>query len=231
MGKMFIVAAIFSIALGTLGTVDSSRVNLSGNVLTRAEKREIETRNNVIESAKRWLGVRELTGKNDHPMIKQSMKLCGLCDTCGYPWCASSHSDIFNHAGVSTVISAAVKDWFKSNVVWERSWGVQMPKQYLQPAQSLGFYYPKLKRYGHISLLVYASDKRLYCYEGNTSSRGQFDPQTFELIDAGEDRERDGDGFYAKTHSYYEIDVISDKCLQGRNFITRYNAYLQTAMK
>ena len=198
------------------------------NVLIENERTETELRSNIIKSGERWLGVRELTGKNDHPMIEKSMELCGLCGTCGYPWCASSHSEIFANANYSTIKSARVVDWFKSNIIWERDENIPLPKQYLKPAQSLGFYYEKLNRYGHITLLVYASDKRTYCYEGNTSSKGQFDPTTFEMVDNNEDTERDGDGFYPKTHSYYEIDVISDKCLVGDDFNNRYGKYLQS---
>lgn len=227
MGKIIYLAAILSIALGTLDTNCGSSVDLSCNVLNS----EQQTRICVVDSAKQWLGVRELTGHNDHPMIKKSMELCGLCGTCGYPWCASCHSAIFHSAGVKTTKSALAADWFRSKVVWKRTWTATVPKEYLRPGQSIGFYYSKLKRYGHISLLVMASDKRLYCYEGNTSSKGQFDAQTFEIIEQGEDRERDGDGFYAKVHSYYEIDVVSDKCLNSDEFNHRYGDYINSLNK
>lgn len=230
MGKIIAISAILIFALGTLDSHTVCCSDLSSNVLSRKERQELQARNNVIESAKRWLGVRELTGKNDHPMIRESMELCGLCGTCGYPWCASSQSEIFRNADIYTIVSAAVKDWFKSNVVWERKWNAPIPKKYMQPAQSIGFYYKRLNRYGHISLVVWASDKRVYCMEGNTSDKGAYDPTTFEMIDQGEDRERDGDGFYPKAHSYYEIDVISDKVLQGRDFSKRYDGYLINAM-
>ena len=229
MAKFITLATVFILTLGTVDINNSICDNLSSSVLKK-EIRETQLRAKIVESAARWLDVREITGHNDHPMITKSMKLCGLSGNKGYPWCASSHSEIFDHAGLNTVISARVVDWFKSNVVWEREWNIQIPKQYLKPAMSLGFYYPKLKRYGHISLLVIASDKRLYCYEGNTSDRGIFDPTTFEMIDMDEDTEREGDGFYPKVHSYDEIDVIADKCLQGKDFINRYDNYLKSVL-
>ena len=228
MGKIIIMAAIFILTFGTLGTNNSSSCDLSCDVLIEKKQGEVELRSNIIKSSERWLGVKELTGKNDHPMIKKSMEICGLCGTCGYPWCASSHSEIFLNANHSTIKSARVVDWFKSNVIWERKENTPLPKHLLKPAQSLGFYYKKLNRYGHITLLILSSDKRIYCYEGNTSSKGEFDPTTFEMIDQSQDRERDGDGFYPKTHSYYEIDVISDKCLVDDEFNNRYGKYLQS---
>lgn len=231
MAKIITLAAIFIFTAQTLGNNVCTGIDLPCDVLSKKELRENKLRAKVIKSGERWLGVRELTGNNDHPMITKSMKLCGLSGKKGYPYCASSHSEIFNNAGVETVRSARVVDWFKSNVVWERKWNTPLPKHLLRPAQSLGFHYPRLNRYGHITLLVYASDKRTYCYEGNTSDKGTFDPATFEMIDRDEDTEREGDGFYPKVHSYYEIDVISDKCLQGKNFVNRYDKYLQNVLK
>ena len=230
MEKIITISAIFILAIGTMGSDTCCCADLPCDVLTRKEKQEVEARSSVIESAKRWLDVYEITGKNDHPMIQKSMEICGLCGTCGYPWCASCQSEIFSHAGVSTLISARVVDWFKSNIVWERSWNTPIPKKYMQPAQNIGFYYKKLNRYGHISMIVWASDKRVYCMEGNTSSKGTYDPTTFEMVEQGEDTERDGDAFYPKTHSYYEIDVISDKILQGKDFSKRYDDYLKAAI-
>ena len=231
MAKVIAMAAILIIAAQAFGNNDCPCDDIHGNVLTRKEKKESQLRARIIESAKRWIGVVEITGRNDHPMISKSMHLCGLDSTKGFPWCASSHSEIFHHTGVSTVISAAVKDWFKSNVVWERKWGVPIPKHLIQGGMSLGFHSRKYNRYAHISLSVVASDKRVYCAEGNTSPKGRYDPATFEIYDPETDVERDGDGFYFKVHSYYEIDVISDKCLQGRDFINRYDSYIQSVMR
>lgn len=202
----------------------------------RKNKRQVKIENNirvnVLNSAKRWLGVRELTGNNDHPMITKSMKLCGLRGDKKYPWCASSHSEIFDNAGVSTVVSARVIDWFKANVIWEREWKVQIPFRYLRTGMSLGFFYEHLNRYGHIGLLVYPSSKYAYLYEGNTSAKGQFDPETFEHIEEiGTGVNRDGDGFYPKVRPWNSIDVVGDKCLQGETFIKRYDEYLQKVKK
>jgi hypothetical protein len=97
---------------------------------------------------------------------------------------------------------------------------------------SVGFYYSKLKRYGHIGLLVHSGSKYAYTYEGNTSAKGQFDPETFEkLAEIGTGVQRDGDGFYPKTRPWYTIDVISDKCLEGVEYSKRYDRYLKNIPK
>ena len=231
MARIIRLTTIFILTCGTLGAYSSPCDSLQRNDV-RKNRIESNTRNNVLKSATRWLGIQELTGNNDHPMITLSMELCGLPGDKKYPWCASSHSEIFDHANLSTVISARVIDWFKSNVIWDRASEITIPHRYIRPGMSVGFYYKKLNRYGHIGLLVHSSSKYAYTYEGNTSAKGQFDPETFEQIELiGTGVQRDGDGFYPKVRPWYQIDVISDKCLQGRKFINRYDAYLQKTLK
>jgi hypothetical protein len=216
-----------------MGFTNCIRDNIRSNDVEKVEvvhAPEPSANQRVLESAKRWLPVRELTGNNDHPMITVSMELCGLPGDKKYPWCASSHSEIFDHAKVNTVKSARVVDWFKEYVVWERSQNHPIPKKYLSPGMSVGFYYKKLNRYGHIGLLVHSTDKYAYTYEGNTSPKGQFDPETFENLEAiGTGVQREGDGFYPKIRPWYSIDVISDKCLQGAEFSDKYGQYLKNA--
>jgi hypothetical protein len=230
MGRIIFITAILVLTCGALGASYTVCSDLHRNDVKK-ERIERNTRANVLESAKRWIGVRELTGNNDHPMITKSMKLCGLRGDKKYPWCASSHSEIFDNAMLSTVISARVVDWFKSNVIWERKWSTPIPDRYIRPGMSVGFFYERLNRYGHIGLLVHKSSKYAYTYEGNTSSKGQFDPETFENVEeVGTGVNRDGDGFYPKVRPWYMIDVISDKCLQGKDFDRRYYDYLSNIL-
>lgn len=233
MGKLISLATIFILTCGTLGTNNCLCCNPKRTVkkTERKERVEKEVRNNVLESAKRWLFVTETTGRNDHPMIEKSMKLCGLCGTCGYPWCASCQTEIFVFAGIETIRSARAADWFKQNVVWRSSWGT-IPKELLMPGMVVGYYYHKLGRVGHIGLLVGWDKNNLYVYEGNTSPRGLFNPENFQsLSEADLNVVREGDGFYPKTRRWTDISVISDKCLQGNDFIRRYDDYLQKAIK
>ncbi len=198
----------------------------------RWERFEKETRYNIVASAKRWLHVRELTGHNDHPWITKAMKLCGLDGDKGYAWCAACQTEIFTYADVSNPESARVVDWFKSNVIWERSWGVEPPKELILAGINYGFHNDRLNRYAHIGVSAFADKNNVYGYEGNTSSKGQFDPDTFEQVDEiGNAITREGDGSYPKTRPWYTIDVFSDKCLKGNQFIERYDNYLKRVMK
>ena len=166
----------------------------------------------VLKSAERWEGVRELTGNNDHPLISKSMKLCGLRGDRKYPWCASSQADIFYHAGMSAPLSAAVTDWFRSNVVWKKEWGEM---QFHAPGMVGALYYAHLGRYGHIVLIVGEDKNNFYCKEGNTNNGGS----------------REGDGFYNTIRSKKSIAALADYCLTGNEFIKEYDFYLQKVMK
>lgn len=171
-------------------------------------QRIVERRNtavtNLLESAKRWEGVREITGNNDHPMITKAMKLCGLAGNKGYPWCAACIADIHDKAGIPAPYSAKVVDWFKYNVVWESK------NEYLQPEAKPGMvgalYYRELGRYGHIVLIVGSDKNNYYTVEGNTNEWGS----------------REGEGFYKKIRSKKSISALADYCITGKDFIEMY---------
>ena len=167
---------------------------------------------NVLRSAKRWNGVEELTGNNDHPMITDAMNLCGLAGDKGYPWCAACMADIFYKAPLPSPHSARVVDWFKHNVVWKKEWG---EKQFLVKQGMVGaIYYRSLGRYGHIVLIIGEDKNNYYTLEGNTNSTGS----------------REGQGFYKKIRSKESIAALADYCLSGKNFIDEYDNLLKRTM-
>jgi len=84
----------------------------TGQRPVKTDKVREASKENLIESAERWLGVRELSGRNDHPMITAAMKLCGLPGNAGYPWCAACQAEIHEEAGLHAPTSARVTDWF-----------------------------------------------------------------------------------------------------------------------
>lgn len=194
-------------------------------------KTERTVRNKVIDSAERWLEVRELTGRNDHPMITKAMKLCGLDGDKGYAWCAACQTEIFVYAEIPNPNSARAAEWFKYNVVWTSSWG-PIPRELLMPGMLVGYYYPRLGRIGHIGLLVGWDKNNLYIYEGNTSPTNLFNIENFEPLDSADITVvREGDGFYPKTRQWDDIAVISDYCLIGNKFFKRYYDYVKKHLK
>lgn len=229
MVRIAILAAVLVLTYRTLGVTNSVCSDNNRNV--KWEKREKELRLNVVKSAERWLDVRELTGRNDHPMIAKSMRMCGLDGDKGYAWCASCHTEIMVFAGIDHKRSARAADWFKENVIWRSSWG-PIPRELLVPGLSIGYYYPRLGRIGHIGLLVGWDKNNLYVYEGNTSPTGLFNPENFQpLAETDTTIVREGDGFYPKTRRWEDIAVISDHCLLGNRFIDKYDDYIQTKLK
>ena len=187
---------------------DVSQKQVEGIIAVRKE-----ASSNLLNSAKRWTGVEELTGNNDHPMITQAMKLCGLPGDKGYPWCAACISEIHYSANVPAPHSARVTAWFKNNVVWKREWG---EKQFTVKQGMVGaIYYSHLGRYGHIVLIIAQDNNNYYTLEGNTNAAGS----------------REGQGFYKKIRSKKSIAAIADYCLSGQLFSDEYDNLLKRTMQ
>ena len=167
----------------------------------------------LLESTKRWNGVEEITGNNDHPMITKAMQLCGLPGNKGYPWCAACMAEIHDNANIPAPNSARVVNWFKQNVVWKREWGDKYFT--VQPGMVGAIYYSRLGRYGHIVLIIGEDNNNYYTLEGNTNSAGS----------------REGQGFYKKIRSKKSIAAIADYCLNGKLFINKYESLLKRTMK
>lgn len=178
----------------------------------KVKERREKTADNLISVAEQYVGLRELTGNNDHPQITKWMKLCGLRGDRGYPWCAAAQAGIHNEANVTNPESARVVDWFNYNITWKRGWIDSVaPKKGMVGA----IYYPTLGRYGHIVLIVGEDKRNYYTLEGNTNGMGA----------------REGDGFYRKIRSKESIAIIADYCISGNDFILLYDKYLQDAYR
>lgn len=171
-------------------------------------------KHNLIESAERWLDVRELTGRNDHPMITEAMKLCGLPGNAGYAWCAAAQAEIHDYAGLSAPNSARVVDWFAQHVVWTKKFG-EIPSTFDVRGMVGALYYRNLGRYGHIVLIIGQDKHNYYCYEGNTNIAGS----------------REGDGFYRTIRTKESIAALADYCLNGQLFNDTYNEFLKLNLK
>lgn len=164
-------------------------------------------------------------------MITKAMNLCGLSGKKEYAWCAASQAEIFFNADVDAPYSARVVDWFKSNVIWKREWGklqIAVPM-----ASNSGFYNSRLRRLAHIGLNFVEDKNNIYMFEGNTSPRGQFGPESIDLDsnytpDKKIVREAtQNGGFYPKIRSKSSIAAITDKVLKGKAFDDRYAEYLR----
>lgn len=194
--------------VGCIWLLCGANYSLCNNPQRAITRRETAV-TNLLESAKRWEGVRELTGRNDHPMITEAMKLCGLPGNKNYAWCAASLAEIFYNAGIPAPHSARVVDWFRYNVIWKTDWGVEKPLIF--PGTVGALYYEHLGRYGHIILITGQDKNNYYCLEGNTNVAGS----------------REGDGFYHTIRSKRDIDALADYCVSGADFREMYEEYIQ----
>jgi len=222
-----------------LGNVDGNLSERQNQRFDKAIERRLKLekviRLRIINSAKRWEGVRELTNHNDHPMITKAMQLCGLSGNKGYAWCAACQADIFFHADVTAPYSARVVDWFKNNVIWNRAWGAfPLP---VPIGSNSGFWNTRLNRLAHIGLNFVEDKKNIYMFEGNTSPRGQFAPESIDLDSiASPDRvivreATNNGGFYPKIRSKSSIAAMADYVKKGDGFRERYWAYLKRFQK
>lgn len=150
------------------------------------------TREQVVTIAESQVGVREATGNNDGPEVAMYLFNTGLPE--GYAWCAAFVSWVFQEAGIKTMRSARVVDWFSKNVVYLKGWQKEAPK--LKKAMLAGWYYPELGRYGHIGIIAGWNPgmKDIITIEGNTNGAGS----------------REGEGVYRKFRPLKNIAVIAD---------------------
>lgn len=178
----------------------------------RRENMRVVVAEKIIREGEKYVGLKELTGDNDHPQIQQWLKQCGLNGQ--YPWCAAFMTGIHNASEVPNPESARVVDWFKHNVTWKREFG-EIPEYTPKTGMVGGLYYRSLGRYGHIFLIVGEDKNNFYTLEGNTNSGGS----------------REGDGVYKKIRSKKSVAVMADYCLSGKQFISQYDKYLKSVLK
>lgn len=187
-------------------------------------------RQSGVRSARRWLGVVEKTGNNDHPMITIAMRLCRLAGDKGYAWCAACISEIFDWTGrITAPVTARAREFFDANIVWDRRWNTKPPIHLLQPSMVVGYRLHGKWDENHVEMLILATENLAYVGGGNTSPKGQFDPDTYDLLEGVDEKvEREADGFYFKARHWHQIDVIADYCLHGEDFKARYYGYLNS---
>jgi len=207
---------IFIFLLASCSIIGAFRPDCERPVKSNAQKKEAKHESNrngvaikLLNSAERWMEVRELTGNNDHPMITKAMNLCGLDGDKGYPWCAAAQAEIHYKANITAPRSARVVDWFQYNLVWVNGWP-QIPEQVNTTGMVGGLYYQSLGRLGHIVLIAGEDKNNFYTLEGNTNIAGS----------------REGDGFYRKVRSKKSISALADYCINGKAFMYMYDKYL-----
>ena len=226
--SLCLVSSCVGASVSTILTEENETQQKENRQALRALRWEETVRASALKSARRWEGVVERTGNNDHPMITIAMRLCGLPGDKGYAWCAACISEIFNFTSrITAPVTARAREFFDSNVIWDRRWNTQPPIHLLRPAQVVGYRLHGKWDENHVEMLIRPTERLAYIAGGNTSGKGQFDPDTYDILDpASNTVQREADGFYYKVRYWHQIDVIADYCLTGEDWKERYMYYI-----
>jgi len=152
-------------------------------------------REDVQAVALSLVGTRELTGRNDGPVIDRILASVGLEGT-GAPYCAAFNRFAFDQAGLPTVgpRSAWSPDWLRG-ATWTRQTGGKTPL----PSDAFGIYFPAKGRVAHTGLVRTWGDSVVITIEGNTSPE----------VTTGE-ADRNGDGIWSKRRLKRQIYSVRD---------------------
>ncbi len=138
------------------------------------------------------VGTREATNNNDGVRVENYLSVSGLGK--GNPWCASFVAWNFKQVGIKAPNSAYSPDWFRTNIVYKKSW--QKTDYKSKKGQVFGLWYESKKRIAHVGFIDSEDKNNYYTVEGNTNEAGS----------------REGDGVYRKIRSKKSVYIISDYC-------------------
>jgi hypothetical protein len=139
-------------------------------------------RNNLVRNARREVGIREKTGRNDGSRVEEYLRYVGLKK--GQPWCAAYVSFIYATSGFNKPRSGWSPDLFPSS---------RLARSAL-PGNVLGIYFKKYGRIAHVGIILQVEGDWILSCEGNTNSDGS----------------REGDGVYLKRRHRRTIYQIAD---------------------
>jgi hypothetical protein len=144
----------------------------------------------VIDTYRKEIGVRELTGHNDGVRVETYLASCHLKK--GNPWCAAFITWTYKTAGIKAVVSGYAPNWFQGkNIVYMRG---SKKNTSPVPADVFGIYFPSKKRIAHVGFIdEWKSGSVAITVEGNTNEAGS----------------REGDGVYRKRRLKSQIYKIS----------------------
>jgi hypothetical protein len=142
-------------------------------------------REDVLNFARSFLGVKEATGKNDGPEVEAFLESVGLSK--GDPWCASFLYYVFSKSSTAVVPRSG----------WSPSWvsGGKRPVAGVVPVAGVfGIWFESLRRVAHVGLIEKNEGQWVFTIEGNTSPEGS----------------RDGNGCYRRRRLVKQIYKVKD---------------------
>jgi hypothetical protein len=135
----------------------------------------------VVEQARRSLGIRELSGHNDGPLVDEILSSVGLEGTQA-PWCAAFIVWVGDKAFGSTLFNPYPRSAWSPTFLNKPTWDRQRGGIPLKPADVFGIWFNSMGRVAHVGLVEKNEGDWLVTIEGNTNGGGS----------------RDGDGVYRR---------------------------------
>lgn len=120
----------------------------------------------IREHALSFVGICELTGKNDGPVIEAIIASVGAPK--GSPYCAAFVDSVLRSVGLISPRSAWSPSFFPKarRIMYAH---VQLGRESPQVGDVCGYYFPRLKRIGHVGLMIGSFGDFYDNVEANTS--------------------------------------------------------------
>ena len=135
----------------------------------------------VIEQARKSIGIRELSGRNDGPVVDEILSSVNLEGTKA-PWCAAFIVWVGDKAFGSTLFNPYPRSAWSPTFLTKPTWDRQRKGTPLKPADVFGIWLHSMGRVAHVGLVEKNEGDWLVTIEGNTNGGGS----------------RDGDGVYRR---------------------------------
>jgi len=135
----------------------------------------------VIEQARKSIGIREKSGRNDGPVVDEILASVNLEGTKA-PWCAAFIVWVGDKAFGSTLLNPYPRSAWSPIFLTKPTWDRQRKGTPLKPADVFGIWFHSMGRVAHVGFVEKNEGDWLVTIEGNTNGGGS----------------RDGDGVYRR---------------------------------
>jgi hypothetical protein len=135
----------------------------------------------VVEQARKSIGIREKSGRNDGPVVDEILASVNLEGTKA-PWCAAFIVWVGDKAFGSTLLNPYPRSAWSPTFLTKPTWDRQRKGTPLKPADVFGIWFNSMGRVAHVGLVEKSEGDWLVTIEGNTNGGGS----------------RDGDGVYRR---------------------------------
>lgn len=135
----------------------------------------------VVEQARKSLGIREQSGRNDGPVVDEILASVNL-EGSKAPWCAAFIVWVGDKAFGATLLNPYPRSAWSPTFLTKPTWDRQRKGTPLKPADVFGIWFNSMGRVAHVGLVEKSEGDWLVTIEGNTNGGGS----------------RDGDGVYRR---------------------------------